>query len=519
MWRGFQSAVFLYAQCGPCLAWRESHRQKKQWKREKQERARYSDQPGVLRQPAPHEVNPSWEEEIRLGPAPPPKKGRKRANTRNSRDTASSGTLVPSETAGEGMDDLRGDSKERPMFWNAKRFQRPDEEYTYVDPPEERPQMVYAPPGLIRRGSSVGVGAWTVDGPKSPGKPKRTYTPTASMPPVNELHPPVVSSVPAKKEDRAWMTAAPPSAAFMRGTKGTTTRPRSGSGNSSMKSADTHLNRQVGQKIVEEKIKKGEHPEDDIELRPSSRSVPDPLSLEPPVVKERSNSTSPFRLVREKTPPSPMRPRSRRPAPLRLNSDKSARTASTKKASGTDSEMSSSSDASISHRGRAKPTYQSITKTRTNARSALNSHPISPPAGNQAEAAESTTSLASTKFSPTSTLQQSKDGVAETPLTASPRAVDNYTPSPRKRRDAKMDGVQSPLLVKDSSLHVLQDVVDPNTLLNSKFVQSPVIEARVPLPPGDSPRKENASPLGQSHRSAKQQLLLEEGARRWSWGV
>ena len=75
----------------------------------------------------------------------------------------------------------------------------------------------------------------------------------------------------------------------------------------------------------------------------------------------------------------------------------------------------------------------------------------------------------------------------------------------------------APLLVKDSSLHILQDVVDPHALLNSKWVKSPVIEARVPLPPGDSPRKENESPVKRVRPSAKEQLLLEEGVRRWSW--
>ena len=102
-----------------------------------------------------------------------------------------------------------------------------------------------------------------------------------------------------------------------------------------------------------------------------------------------------------------------------------------------------------------------------------------------------------------------------TPLTASPPVRDEYTPSPRKRKDTKVG--DAPLLVKDSSLHILQDVVDPHALLNSKWVKSPVIEARVPLPPGDSPRKENESPVKRVRPSAKEQLLLEEGVRRWSW--
>jgi hypothetical protein len=112
-----------------------------------------------------------------------------------------------------------------------------------------------------------------------------------------------------------------------------------------------------------------------------------------------------------------------------------------------------------------------------------------------------------------------KDEVTETPITASPPVGDNYTPSPRKRRDTKMEPTKSPLLVKDSSLNILQDVVDPQALLNSKWVKSPVVEARIPLPPGDSPQKENDSSTRRCYPSAKEELLLEEGVRRWSWNA
>lgn len=38
------------------------------------------------------------------------------------------------------------------------------------------------------------------------------------------------------------------------------------------------------------------------------------------------------------------------------------------------------------------------------------------------------------------------------------------------------------LLVKDSSLRTLQDQVEMRALQGNKFIQSPVIEARMPLP-------------------------------------
>jgi hypothetical protein len=133
-----------------------------------------------------------------------------------------------------------------------------------------------------------------------------------------------------------------------------------------------------------------------------------------------------------------------------------------------------------------------------------------------------TASVISPALSLSSTLRPQKESATPTPSSASPRVIDNYTPSPRKRKDAKVSvngEPPAPLLIKDSSLHILQDVVDTDALLNSTWIRSPIIEARVPLPPGDSPRKENESPVRLVQASAKEQLLLEEGARRWSWGV
>jgi hypothetical protein len=45
---------------------------------------------------------------------------------------------------------------------------------------------------------------------------------------------------------------------------------------------------------------------------------------------------------------------------------------------------------------------------------------------------------------------------------------------------------RSPLTSSDvSSLNVLQDLVTPRTLLNSRFVSAPLVEARIKLPPSD----------------------------------
>ncbi|KAK8161066.1 hypothetical protein BKA80DRAFT_276638 [Phyllosticta citrichinensis] len=41
----------------------------------------------------------------------------------------------------------------------------------------------------------------------------------------------------------------------------------------------------------------------------------------------------------------------------------------------------------------------------------------------------------------------------------------------------------APLMVRDSSLNLLQELVSPGALLNSQFVKSPTLEARIKLPP------------------------------------
>ncbi|KIW03225.1 uncharacterized protein PV09_05449 [Verruconis gallopava] len=516
-WRGFQSAVFLYAQCGPCIAWRENHRQKKVYRREKKERARNPDHPSVIRQPAPHEINPHWAEEIRLGPSPP-KRGRKRANTKAGREITSSGTMAESDTADSSKSELNRESKDNlPVFWNSDRYQRADEEYAYVD---EKPEMIYAPPGLIRRGSSVGIGSWMADSKRLPEKPKRAYTPLTNMPPVNDLHPPVVSSVPSKREDRAWMTAPPPSTAFMHGKKGVTTRSRSGSGHSSQRNLDLGLSRQVVHKIVEEKMKNGETPNDSTDfIAPISARADSELQegehAQIPQSDRRSKSTSPFRIAREKEPIPLMKPR-RRPSPLPLNTDKSSRSTSSESVSEVESDVSSSSRNSIP-RGRSKSAHQ-LTRSKTTAKSALNSHPISPSAGKSAPTAASLDSLASGEASESSTLRPKNHSGTLTPP-SSHNVAGSYDNSPRKRRDTKFSSDGAPLLVKDSSLHVLQGVVDPKRLLDNQWVKSPVVEARVPLPPDDSPHKENENPVKLVQVSAKEELLIQEGARRWSWGV
>jgi len=90
-------------------------------------------------------------------------------------------------------------------------------------------------------------------------------------PPVNDYHPPVVSSKPAHKDALRWMLQPPPPAKVMEG-KVPVTRSASMLSATSRRTVSTRdggsLGRLVGEKAVEAKIRRGEMPLDD-ELRPS----------------------------------------------------------------------------------------------------------------------------------------------------------------------------------------------------------------------------------------------------------
>lgn len=164
------------------------------------------EQPDLYQHPAPFEINPYWQEEMTLGPGPPPRRNRGRTansdktaktdKTDTSRTLTTAGTQSTLDSKGSSSISL-GPAQDSSQLlggqgWNRKRYQRPDEEY--LENIEEH-------------------------GPVT--KPKPTYF-TARAPPVNDLHPPVVSTLPSNWEDRKWMKAKPPSAAFMEGKKGVT---------------------------------------------------------------------------------------------------------------------------------------------------------------------------------------------------------------------------------------------------------------------------------------------------------
>ncbi|EPE02279.1 hypothetical protein F503_08591 [Ophiostoma piceae UAMH 11346] len=81
-----QSAVFYFMACTPCMSARNRYRTKKQFDKERKERAALEiDEPQLYRHPSPFNMNPYWEEEMRMGPSLP-KKGRSGRQQRQQRE-------------------------------------------------------------------------------------------------------------------------------------------------------------------------------------------------------------------------------------------------------------------------------------------------------------------------------------------------------------------------------------------------------------------------------------------------
>ncbi|KAF2753007.1 hypothetical protein EJ05DRAFT_230013 [Pseudovirgaria hyperparasitica] len=267
--RGIQSAVFHYLSCAPCT--QAAHRKKlrRDAKRDKAEREKLeTEQPELYWHPHPNDTNEHWREEIILGPGPPPRrtKGKKsregsrrdhvpsRAGTQGSITSHGGSSLdVPLKafTIPDGRksdDTLDGDN------WNRKRYQREDEElWGFEDADEIQSQHSKLGGSIAARISRPGTAFSSTDSYFGRG------------PPVNDMHPPVVSMPSSYARDNKWMLQPPPKAKVMNGKVRANSRSRSGSGGSGGSGASSKvelsLQRQVSEKRLFEKMQRGETPE------------------------------------------------------------------------------------------------------------------------------------------------------------------------------------------------------------------------------------------------------------------
>ncbi|KAA6410863.1 MAG: hypothetical protein FRX48_05173 [Lasallia pustulata] len=246
-WRGFQSAVFYYVSCAPCAKLAHQRKRHKEAQRSRANDAlNVSEEPGFYNHPTPFSTNMYWGEEILLGPGPPTKRERKSGNRRDLNSGGKGSSTGSSTVVGGPSEEVLERMEGRPSGdgWNRKRYQREDELLWGVDGPDDGSGPM---PGLSGTVTSRSGGNYYI----------------ARNPAVNDLHPPVVSSQPTHRRETKWMLQPPPSAKVMEG-KERANRSRSGSGvsnGSSKRNVDSmSLGRQIGERFVEEKVKRGELP-------------------------------------------------------------------------------------------------------------------------------------------------------------------------------------------------------------------------------------------------------------------
>ncbi|ESZ96426.1 hypothetical protein SBOR_3158 [Sclerotinia borealis F-4128] len=263
-----QSVAFYVLSCSTCAKISHRRKAKAQAKRERVEKhALETEQPGLYRHPSPFSTNPYWTEEIMMGPGPPNKKGDKKDKNGSQRglNTAGQGSSYAS-SAGMSTDTgssptvVEEGSRISGEGWNKKRYQREDEELWGRDTHGPGQRIMDA----ITRASESAGRMFGVDGRPSgrngsDGNPETYYL--ARNPPVNDLHPPIVSTAPRNREETRWMIQPPPSAKVMEGKERVSSRNRAGSHGSSRRGTEGQpLGRIVTEKLIDAKVQRGETP-------------------------------------------------------------------------------------------------------------------------------------------------------------------------------------------------------------------------------------------------------------------
>ncbi len=308
-----QSALFYFLACTPCNQVLHEHKTRQQAKRDRQAKERIvMEQPHLYLHPDPFQTNPYWDEEIRMGPSLPKKrKGsdtvsksmsqrRLTAASRDGRPSIGTGssvvvsmsesgsiasprpstspvplhgigsapTVVPEEEIPTSPTLSKTVSISTSADWNLKRYQREDEELWGHEPSWSGHKLMDA---IKQAGTTAGRYMESKLRSEKPVTDEDRYNFyfTPRNPPVNDYHPPVVSSKPAHKDALRWMLQPPPPAKIMEG-KVPVTRSASMVSAASRRTVSTRdgssLGRLVGERAVEARIRRGENPLDD-ELR------------------------------------------------------------------------------------------------------------------------------------------------------------------------------------------------------------------------------------------------------------
>lgn len=208
-----------------------------------------------------------------MGPGPPTKaKGGNKNASQRALNTAGQGssyagsTTIGSEPASSPTNVTEG-SRISGEGWNRKRYQREDEDLWGHDIPGPGQRIMDA---IARAGTSART---LVEGRLSRGGPLREEENPSSYylaknPPVNDLHPPVVSTRPAHRDETRWMLQPPPAAKVMEGKERVNRSRASSNGSSRRGGEDIPLSRQVTERLVDARLQRGETPYSD--MRPLS---------------------------------------------------------------------------------------------------------------------------------------------------------------------------------------------------------------------------------------------------------
>jgi len=420
--RGIQSAIFHYVSCAPCTGYMDRKQRKKRAKQARKARLKLQmEQPELYHHPEPTGTNPFWQEEISLGPGPPPRRAR-RSNTCSTKAAPATGvqdTVVShgssSIDVSHSVDIRLSDDTQDDDNWNRKRYQREDEHLWGLSDLME-------PLHATMSGLSAGVA-----GLKRPSTSRSGSQYSVRAPPVNDLHPPVVSLPSPHPSDNQWMLQPPPKASVMSGKERATYRSRSGSGASSR--VELSLQRQVSAKKLRQKLERGETPE-----LPSG-----------------SRGTSYCDLVAGQRHERPNTPQARPPSASSYHRRTRRDTAMTR----TDTLEHSSGDSSDTVMKHSPSTNGSIVPDLKPIRVRPSRQQLS-------------------------TVVSSASGE---PPSLSPTSLNSASEHENKENFSYHTPPTSPDDVL--SLGLLEDLVSPHALLNSRFVSAPLMEARIKLPPSD----------------------------------
>jgi hypothetical protein len=469
--RGVQSAVFHYASCAPCTGYTDERKRRRAAKHARKAKEKLQlENPDAYHHPEPTGTNPYWNEEIRLGPGPPPRRAR-RTNTGGSRAITTAGTQssvvskAGSSIDGERAHTLRlSDDTLEDDNWNRKRYQREDEDLWGM---EEAP----IPLQHISSGSSGGVTSASLRRPETARS--ANYYP-GRAPPVNELHPPVVSNPSLDPAENRWMLQPPPKASVMAGKERASNRSRSGSGASSR--VELSLQRQLSTKQVMYKLERGETPE----LPSISRNS------------SYSNIVSAHRHDRSRTPqPRPPSAASSRKKKRRDTAITRTDTLSTKNSMGEMNDVKglsghavSTPDIKVIRVRQSRPVLSTVVSTGSG-------DPDVSPSSFQTQGSTSDENTLPERPSP---VHHRRD------FTYSATSTDSMPYFLRTRPPPSSSDV--------SSLNCLQELVSPRDLLKSRFVSAPLVEAKIRLPPSDN---EEARKLSQKKSWAGSDVGPGEG--------